>query len=169
MIVLTIVGSAVYHMSNADILKSFTVFCNKITSKVKEIVNNLWADSLVKFILVFFPRSSFIVKVFIIKLFRGDLEICHALWSGLFIAICTAASLTFALTLAWRSTKVLSIGWTHEGTIIYLRVRCWSLLNIILRATCCKWPSGIDWKRIDLWNCLYSSFFCMLLLFFCHS
>ena len=169
MIVLTIVCSAVYHMSNADILESFTIFCHKIASKVEEIVNNLWANSFVKFILVFFSRSSFIVKVFIIKLFRGDLEICHALWSGLFIPICTTASLTFALTLAWRSTKVLSIWWTHEGTIVYLRVRCWSLLNIILRATCCKWPGRIDWKLIDLWNRLYRSFFRMLLLFFCHS
>ena len=166
MIVLTVVGSAVYHMGNPEILKSFAIFCNKITSKIKEVVNNLWANSFVKFILVFFPRSSFIVKVFIIKLFRGDLEICHALWSGLFIPISTTTSITFSLTLTWGCSKVLPIWWAHEGTIVLLRVRCWSLLNIILRATCCKRPSRIKWNLIDLRDCLYRSFFCMLLLFF---
>ena len=169
MIVLTIVGSTVYHMSNAKILKSFAIFCDKIAPKIKEVVNNLWAYSFVKFILVFFPRSSFIVKVFIVELFRGYLEICHALWSGLFISISTTTTITFSLTLAWGCSKVLPIWWTHEGTIVLLRIWCWSLLNIILRATRRKRSSRIEWKLIDLWDCLYRSFFCMLLLFFCQS
>ena len=169
MIVLTVVCSAIYYMSNAKILKSFAIFCNKITSKIEEVVNNLWAYSFVKFIFVFFSRSSLIVKVFIVELFRGYLKIRHALWSGLFIPISTATSITFPLTLAWRCSKVLSILWTHKRTIVSLRVRCWSLLNIVLWATCCKRPSRIQRNLVDLWNCLNRSFFCMLLLFFCQS
>ena len=74
MIVITIVRSAIDHMRDANLLKRFSVLGHEVSTKIEEVVYDLRTDALVEFVFVLFATGTTVVKVFVVKLFRGYLE-----------------------------------------------------------------------------------------------
>ena len=65
-IVFRVVSCTIDNMRNADVLKHLLISCDNVASKPHESINYFRADSFIKFIFIFFSRSSFEVEVFII-------------------------------------------------------------------------------------------------------
>ena len=73
-IVITIVRCAIDHMRDANLLKRFSVLGHEVSTKIEEVVDDLGTDALVELIFVLFSTGTTVVKVFVVKLLRGDNE-----------------------------------------------------------------------------------------------
>ena len=62
-VVRRIVSGTVHYVSDSQFLKCLFVPCDDVTSQEKETVDDLRAYLFIEFIFIFFPCSSFIVKV----------------------------------------------------------------------------------------------------------
>ena len=116
MIVFTVVGGTIYHMSDSNSLEHFGVSGNQITTQVQEVVNNLGADALIELIFILFARSAPIVKIFIAELLWCDVMVLDTLGVRLTWRHVEHATITIALTLAltaWCAKLVFLTAPTH--------------------------------------------------------
>lgn len=115
-IVFTVVGRAINHVRNPNILEHFGIFGNQIAAQVQEVVNDLGTDALIELIFILFARSAPIVKIFIAELLWCDVMILDTLGVRLTWRHVKHATVTIALTLAltaWCAKLVLLTAPTH--------------------------------------------------------
>ena len=126
MVVFTVVGGAVNHVRDTDVLEDFRVFGDKIAAEVQEVIDDLGADSLVKLVFVLFARGSPIIEILIVQLFWCNLMLLHPVGSGLTRACVHHATIpiAFALSLAaWCAEFMLLIPLATPAHLVIRRLR----------------------------------------------
>ena len=75
MVILGVVGGAVHNVSDTDFAELRPVRCDQVRAQIQETVDDLRANTFVKFVLVFFTGRALEIEIFVGQLIRGDLEV----------------------------------------------------------------------------------------------
>ena len=85
-------------MRDTNFFKLCLVSGNKVSSKIQKAVEDLWALVFIQGMFIFFTRGAFEVKIFVGKLFLGNLHVLNHVDSSIRGVHCSSVTIALALT-----------------------------------------------------------------------